>query len=206
MTEKISGYIIDNIIYKNEKIETQEKEIMIFGMTRILEDLPKFIIIILICFTLGFLKELAIVFVITTLYKTFVGGAHCKTNLECLLFSLIYFLLPIILAKSLIYDSVYLYILTIATFIYSLVVITKAPYDTEEIPIIKKEKRKKLQTYARISICLMTLITMLFIKNPETIKIIIYTVLLINIFTSNKIYKFLRCKHGYESIEYKDSY
>ena len=45
MVDKISNYILDNILYKNEKIEGDKREVMLFGVTRIVEDIPKYLII-----------------------------------------------------------------------------------------------------------------------------------------------------------------
>ena len=32
MVEKMSGYIVDNVLYKGEKIEGDQREIMMFGI------------------------------------------------------------------------------------------------------------------------------------------------------------------------------
>ena len=48
MVDKISNYILDNVLYKNEKIEGDSREIMLFGITRIVEDVPKYIVILAI--------------------------------------------------------------------------------------------------------------------------------------------------------------
>ena len=42
MVDKISNYILDNLLYKDEKVEGDEREIMLFGVTRIVEDIPKY--------------------------------------------------------------------------------------------------------------------------------------------------------------------
>ena len=42
MVEKMSEYIIDNFLYKGENISGDEREVMSFGITRILEDIPKY--------------------------------------------------------------------------------------------------------------------------------------------------------------------
>ena len=88
MVDKISNYILDNILYRNEKIEGDQREVMLFGVTRIVEDIPKYIIIFLIALSLDILTQLLVVLAITIAYKTFVGGAHARTNLVCLISSI----------------------------------------------------------------------------------------------------------------------
>ncbi|MEG1362977.1 MAG: accessory gene regulator B family protein [Clostridia bacterium] len=207
MTEKLSMYIVDNILYKGETIDQDQKDIMTFGVTRILEDIPKFIIVTVLCYFLNILKEAGIVLIITAIYKIFIGGAHARTNLECLFFSIIYFILPVLTAIYIPVSIVAQYILIIFTIMFSLyVIITKAPADTEEIPIINKKRRKLLKNIAFISLLMIIIYVIFFSNNIIYSNIILYTMIIINFYTTKPMYKLLKCKHGYESEEYKDLY
>ena len=73
MIDKISKWILDLI--SNSEQTNEEKEILLFGITRIVEDIPKTIGIVLIGISLGIIKEIAIVTLIILLYKTLTGGA-----------------------------------------------------------------------------------------------------------------------------------
>ncbi len=207
MIERMSQYIVRNILLTDEQSSDDEKEIILFGVTRILEDLPKFIAIFLMCYLLNMLKELSIVFLITISYKTFVGGAHARTNLGCFLISSMYFILPIILAKYFNYSAYLLYILVAVAIIFSIYIIVKiAPADTEEVPIINKKKRNQLKVFGGISIIVITFSTIMLIKDITYIKIILYTLFLINLFATPLAYKLLKCKLGIEAEEFKDLY
>ena len=48
MVEKMSSYIVDNMLFKGETIDSDKREVMMFGITRILEDVPKYVLIFLI--------------------------------------------------------------------------------------------------------------------------------------------------------------
>ena len=207
MVEKMSQYIVNNILFKNDTIDDNEKDIMLFGVTRILEDIPKFAGIFFMCYLLGILKELGIAFAVTLCYKTFIGGAHARTNMQCFIVSSIYFILPIMFAKYIDYSINIFYIIYIITMIFSIYIIIKvAPADTEEIPIINKNKRKKMKFAGFISLILLSILTLLLIKNITYMKIIIYTMFLINIFATPLMYKLLRCKLGIESDEFRKFY
>ena len=149
MLEKVSDFIVCDVLFKNEKISSEQKEVMTFGVTRILEDAPKYIIIFGIGMYLNFLKELLLVLLITCTYKTYIGGAHARTNIICLLSSLVAFFTPIVLPIYINLSNLAMYILYTLNCILSLYIIIKiAPGDTEEIPILKKKKRVKMKIKA----------------------------------------------------------
>lgn len=200
----MSNYILDNFLYKDEKVEGNEREIMLFGITRILEDIPKYTIIFLIGYFCNILQYMGIVLAITMMYKTFVGGVHARTNIACLIFSTIYFILPVFIAK---YINVNIYLLTLVTFLLSLIVIWRiAPADTEEIPILKKAKRKKLKLIGLISLLVILSFNLLEIQDLYIQNIILITILNIDLCTTKLVYKFFKCKYSYESEEFKEYY
>lgn len=204
VVDKISNYILDNLLYKDEKVEGDEREIMLFGVTRIVEDIPKYTLIILISCYLGVIKRVGIVFLITLLYKVFVGGAHARTNLGCLVVSTLYFLIPAFLPEYLNIGNKVIYILYSIVFIFSLyVIINIVPADTEEIPILNKNKRKLMKCLAFISL-IGIYVLVLIINNSVLYKITLTTVFLIDLVAIKPVYKMFRCKYSYESEEFKD--
>lgn len=204
MIEKMSNYILDNFLYRNEKVIGDEREVMLFGITRILEDIPKYTIIFLLACVLNILQYVGIVLAVTIIYKGFIGGAHARTNLGCLISSIIYFILPVYLAK---YININVYLLSAITLLSSLFVIWKiAPADTEEIPILKKDKRNKLKIIGLISVLFIIAFNLLEIENLYIQNIILVTIMFINLCTTKPVYKFYKCKYSYESEEFKEYY
>lgn len=207
MFYKISNYILDNFLYKGQELDDEKREIMNFGIVRIIEDIPKYIGIFLIALFLNILKELFIVYAVNMVYKTFVGGAHARTNLICFISSTIFFILPILVAKYITLPSIIQYIIYFFNFVFSIYVIVKiAPADTEEVPIINKERRKKLKVGALISITLIYISALFIIKSNIISNMIIYITLLINISTTKPIYELYKCTYGWESDEWKEYY
>lgn len=206
MVDKFSNYLLDNFLYKGESVEGNEREIMLFGITRIVEDVPKYLFIFLVSLFFDVLPQVGVVLLITILYKVLVGGAHARSNFECFIFTSLYFFIPVLIGKFVNIPMLYLYIVSAFILIYSFFVIYKhVPADTEEIPILNKEKRKKYKIYAIISITLIYISTIIISRlNVEYAKVIFSTVFLINFFTSKFMYKILRCKHSYESDEFKE--
>lgn len=203
MVDKISSYILDNVLYKNEKIEGEQREIMLFGLTRIVEDIPKYITIFLIALLLNILMETLIVLAINIVYKTFVGGAHARTNFICLVSSVIFFISPSLLAKYVNLSFSITVIASVCVYVFSCyVIIRHAPADTEEVPILNINKRKLFKVLAFISLNFIYVL-MLLIKNQNISFIILTTITYINIFATNPMYKLYSCKHSYESKEFE---
>ena len=64
MIDKISVYILDNFLYKNEKLIGDQRDIMLFGITRIIEDIPKYIFILIFGFIFKMLDLFGIIFIL----------------------------------------------------------------------------------------------------------------------------------------------
>lgn len=204
MVDKISNYILDNILYKNETIDGDKREVMLFGVTRIVEDIPKYLIIFLIALSLNILMQVLIVLVITIAYKSFVGGAHARTNLVCLISSIIFFISPVVLAKYIDLSNNIMIIASALVFVFSVyIIIRHAPADTEEVPILNKKRRKLFKVLAFISLILVY-VSMLLIKNKITSTIILITLTYINFIATKPMYKLYKCKYSYESDEFKE--
>ena len=149
------------------------------------------------------LLDLAVVFAVMVVYKSFVGGAHARTNLVCLISSNIIFFTPIVVSKLFSFTAFAINTMYIAMFLFSMFVICYiAPADTEEIPILNSKKRTKIKIKALISLICVYIISILFC-NQDVQEIILMTILLINVCTTKPIYRLYKCKYSYESEEFK---
>lgn len=203
MIEKVSDFIVCDMLYKNETISCEQKEVMTFGVRRILEDIPKYVAIICICTYLNLLLELVIVILVTAFYKSYIGGAHAKTNLICFISSTIIFLAPILIPKYITFSKFSMYILDILVLVSSAYIIIKvAPGDTEEIPILKRKRRNKMKIKATIIFTFLYFSAVFFINNLYFTQIVLLTILFINLMATNLAYKMFGCKHSYESEEF----
>lgn len=198
MVEKISKKILSVISDENDSNEQQE--ILLFGITRIVEDVPKYLAMLIICIMIGVLKEFCVVMIVTMLYKTFTGGVHLHTNIGCFIGSTLSVLsciyIPIYLAKT---GKLFIP-LVVFTYIFSVyVILTYVPADVPEIPVINEKRRKRDKIMSFIVLNILFLVAMLFIKNLIYKYIIVITVLNIDIMTTRTIYKIFKNKYGYEN-------
>ena len=198
--EKISINIVNNYLGITE--ESDKRDILIFGVQRVLEDITKIIIILIIAMILNIVTEVLLVFSLMMIYKNFLGGAHAKTNIICTIVSTLECLGPIYFAKYIMLDTKSLYYLSIATIIFSIYCIIKhAPSDTENIPKINIKQRHVLKILAFIT-CLIIIFAFLFIfKNNYYSTIALVILNLSNLNTTDIMYKIAGCKRGYESMQ-----
>lgn len=198
MVEKISKKILS--IISDETESNEQQEILLFGITRIVEDIPKYIAMLIICILIGVFKEFCIVMAVTMIYKTFTGGVHLHTNIGCFVGSMISILsciyLPMFLAR---FDNIMLPIMMF-TYIFSVyVILTYVPADVPEIPIINEGRRKRDKIIAFIVLNILFLIAILLIKNLIYKYIIMITILNIDLMTTRTMYKIFKNKYGYEN-------
>lgn len=198
MIEKISNKILELISNKNQTEE--EKEILLFGITRIVEDIPKTIGIVIIGLILGIIKEMAIVTLIIMLYKTFTGGVHAKTNWGCFAYSLIFYLAIIYSAKYLVFAGIVKYSIYAIIYIFSMYTIfVYVPADVPEIPKVNLKLRKQLKIKSIVMLNLIYLVSLVILKDVLIQNLVIYSVFYISIMTTRTIYKIFKAEYGFET-------
>lgn len=198
MIDKISRKIL--LLLSSDNQSEQEKEIMLFGITRIVEDIPKAIGIILIGLILKIIKEITVVTIIMMIYKTFAGGAHAKTNLGCFIYSVVFYLSIIYSSKYLLFygiNKVGIYILMYIFSIYAILVYV--PADVPEIPKVNKNIRRSLKIKSLVILNIVYIITFIFVKDIITQNLIIYSTFFISLMTTRTIYNIFKSEYGYET-------
>lgn len=205
LIERISNYLVDKVLFKDENPDTDEREVILFGVTRIVEDIPKYVAIFIISLILGILKDVGTVFLIVLLYKTFIGGAHARTNIGCFIITSIFFITPSFIARNIEITDKLFYIIFAIINIFSIYIILRyAPADTEEVPILNKNKRKTMQILAFISQILIDISLFYVIEDVNIKKIVLISLFYCDIVATNISYKLLRCTRSKDSKEFQD--
>ena len=152
-----------NIIYMNAFVTKEDEEKIRYALVVIINEFFKLIILVLLFSLFGkvqyFLFSLAILFMI----RTFSGGRHFGSSLQCLIISVIFFVLSCIVFVD------YLTIIENITYLFvfiSLALITVySPFPNPKRPIKNKKRRCRLKV---ISIFFSILIAlMLFSINDD---------------------------------------
>lgn len=198
MIEKISQKITTYLL-KDTIADAERKEVLLFGVTRIVEDIPKTIGIVLIGIALNILKEMLIVTAVIALYKSFVGGVHAKTNLGCFLSSVVFYLATIYCSKFIVLENEMYILALILNYIFALYCIwVYVPADVPEIPKINSKLRKRTKIKAVIMLNVIYLIALLVIKDGITQSLVMFSIFSINLMTTRTMYKLFKNEYGYE--------
>lgn len=198
MIERISQRILK--ILSDENDSEEQKEILLFGIIRIIEDIPKYIGMFIICLLLGIAKEFFAVMAVTVLYKTFTGGVHLHTNIGCFIGSMFSVLSCIYIPHIVSYFQYNNLYIAAFVYIFSIYIIwVYVPADVPEIPIINENRRKRDKIMSFLILNLLYIIAFFVIKSSVYMNIVFITIFSIDLMTTRTMYKIFKNHYGYET-------
>ena len=137
MKKVVVDYLMNNISNNYKYDDTKLLEIR-YGIETIYLTITKTIIVTIISLILGTFKELLLFILFYGLLRLVGFGLHAKKAWHCWVFSLLLFsLIPYLIKILIIPRIVYLIVFIICTILF----IIYAPADTEKRPLIHKKKR-----------------------------------------------------------------
>ena len=199
MIEKFCNYLTVKIRKNMPEITDERAEVINYGLQLVVGEVPKIFIMILIAYALGILKLSIISFLVVMPYRTFAGGFHLKTHIGCIVGTTLFYCGNVILSQHIILEQFFIKaILVLAVWIFSMCMIKLyAPADTENVPIISKNDRKKKQILSHITMSI-TLAISLFIENSVISNMLIFGVLIESLAITRFAYILTKNKYGYE--------
>lgn len=186
---------LTELIAKELNLENSKLNIVSYGLEVIIGGLIKLIFFILVPWMLGVLREFLIAYISFAFLRIVAGGIHCSAFYRCLIVSLTSYLgiaytVIFIAIIPLPYRELYWGVLVLAF----LVVVTRAPVDVEEKPIISPQRRLRLKILSCFHVVIFFLLSLLW--NPEsTIYLASGLAILFQVFTLTdsgaKFFKFI---------------
>lgn len=150
MKEVFLNRTINFIAANQGNLTEEDKEKLAYGLEGIYLTITKMIIILLIAFLLGFLKEFIIALILFNIIRFPGFGFHASKSIVCLISSTVLILgLPYLFVNI----NLNLYIKIILCVISIITFIIFAPADTHKRPLTNKKKR----VIRKISTCLLAL-------------------------------------------------
>jgi len=173
MKKKILNKAI-NMIKKNKKLDSNQEEIILYGLESIYLTLSKIIIVLLLAIILEILKEVLILLLCYNVFRLVGFGLHATKSSYCLISSIVMFIGGAFICK-------YLYIpntIQIILAIFSMIIFYfYAPADTKKRPIINMKKRKIYKTLTVLFSLLFTIAIITLKDNPITIYMMLGMIL-----------------------------
>lgn len=198
MIDKFCAYLTKKIRKEMPEVDDEREEVIMYGLQNIIGELPKGIIILIIAYILGIFKLTVISILIIAPYRCVSGGVHMKTHIGCIIYTLLLYSGSSLLGKYIVLTGNVKIMLTIAIWIFCMIMIKLyAPADTENLPILRKKERKQKQILSYIIITSEILIA-IFIKNTTISGIIIFGDFIQTLTITRIAYKVTHNKYGHE--------
>lgn len=198
MIDNICTFLTNRIRKEMPEVDDEKAEIIFYGLQNILGEIPKTILMILIAFFLGILKETLIAFFMILPYRAVSGGFHLKTHLGCIVGTCSFYFGIVLLAKYIVLNPIAKYVLISVIWGWGMIMIKKyVPADTENVPILESKVRRKKQVLAYI-IYTIGLAMAILIENNMFANMLIFGSIFQTFAVTKLAYKLTKNKYGYE--------
>lgn len=198
MVDKICEHLTNRIKNSLPDVDDEKAEIINYGLQNIIGEIPKNFVVLLIAYLIGVLDLALLALLILIPYRTVSGGFHLKTHIGCIVGTSSFYCGIALLSKYIVMNPTTKYLIAFAIWIFSMVMIKLyAPADTENVPILRKQDRKRKQILSYI-IATISLIIAIIIPNQIISNIIIFGTLFQTITITKFAYKLTNNKYGYE--------
>ena len=198
MIDTICTFLTNRIRKEMPEIDDERAEVINYGLQNIVGEIPKTFLLFIISFILGMLKEVLFMFIVLTPYRGASGGFHLKTHLGCIIGTTVFYCGTVLLSQHVILEDITKYILIGISWIFGMFMIKLyAPADTENVPILSKNDRKKKQIIAYIAYSI-GLIAALLIQDNVISNIVLFGNLLQTLTITKLAYRLTKNKYGYE--------
>lgn len=198
MIDKLCLFLTEKIQKEMPDVDEERAEVINYGIHLIVGEIPKILLVLIIAYILGVLKDTILMILMLLPYRACSGGFHLKTHIGCTIATTLYYCgVPKISNYFIFYNPMKL-IFILSVLIFGTIMITRyAPADTENIPILRKKERrqKKILSYIFLFV---GLITATIITNNKISNILIFGNLAQSIMITPIAYKLTKNKYGYE--------
>ena len=198
MIDKICSFLTEKIQKEMPEIDNEKAEVINYGIQLIIGEIPKGIILLICAYFLGVFKETLLMILVLSPYRAFSGGFHLKTHLGCIVSTNLYYCGVALISKNIILYNPIKVILALCIWIFSMIMVKLyAPADTENVPILRKEERKRKKIFSYIALSV-GLIVAVIVKSNELSNILLFGTLCQSFMISRLAYKITNNKYGYE--------
>ncbi len=172
LIEKCATEIAKWCLHDEMKISNEQKEILIYGYTLLLENIYKTIILLIIALFTGTLWETLLIIGSFALLRCFSGGIHCRSSLGCTLGMVGVWVVGLIVSRI----ELPLIVLIMMGVIIVWTVLRYAPRSTRNNPIQSKKvwRQKRIGSLVVMALLLTVgIVCSLLLDRPEILNMIL---------------------------------
>lgn len=152
------------LICNNTTTKQNDEEKIRYALIVIINELVKLISLFLVFFFIGKLSYFIFSMIILLTLRTFSGGKHYNSSLECLVISLVFFLITCIVFVDYIAIPMKLVYLIIVTSLILIIIFSPCP--NPKRPIRHKKRRSNLK-FSSIFLSILVALILLYLKNEK---------------------------------------
>lgn len=198
MIDIICTFLTNRIRKEMPEIDDERAEVINYGLQNIIGEIPKIFIMLGIAYFLGIFKLALFTFIVLFPYKGASGGVHLKTHVGCIVLTTVFYCLIPFVSQYINLTNTIKYILIFIVWIFGIVMIKLyAPADTENVPILNKNDRRKKQIISYITFSV-GLIAAGIVKDSTVSNILILSNFIQTLFITRLAYRITNNKYGYE--------
>lgn len=172
LIEKCASGIVKWCFRDETKVSNEQKEILIYGYTLLLENVYKTIILLIIALFTGTLWETLLIIGSFVLLRCFSGGIHCRSSLGCTLGMIGVWVVGLIVSRI----ELPLIVLIMMGIIIVWTVLRYAPQSTGNNPIQNKKVWQQKRIGSLVVMALLLIVGMvcgLLLNRPEILNMIL---------------------------------
>ncbi|PYG88693.1 accessory gene regulator B [Ruminiclostridium sufflavum DSM 19573] len=190
MLSKIVKKITDEIVMNVPGITEEKAEQIDYGLYVAFSDSLKLIAVLITALFLGKFEYTVVAAVVFALNKSYLGGAHAKTQVGCLISYFVFIFSSVYICESVdvLYINIFLFIVS------GILAALFAPADLVTKPIISERKKKELKIKGSLLLLLLFLVS--FFVPVVYSNIISLITLISTINTTPLVYKLTKNKRG----------
>ena len=192
MSELVIGKCMTLIKTNKPELTKTELEIIQYGLHGLYLSITKIVVLITIAIVLNQLKELLLLLFLFGILRSNAFGMHASKSWMCWVATIPIFTIIPRLAMNI---TIPFYIKYICSLLFILHIYKYAPADTRKRPIVNKDIRKKYKLLATLTGAIFALIS-LFTSFNLLGNMLIFSLLLINIFISPLTYKIFKMPYN----------
>ncbi len=177
-----------SLIQKYNNFDEEKLSIIKYGLESIYILITKSIVVFLVSYFLGLLKETLLFLLFYNCMRATAFGLHATKSWICLVSSVSIFIVLPFLCKVLIIPFIFKIILGIIGIIF---ILKNAPADTYKRPIVSLKRRKVLKIIS-FFLSITMVVCSLIIKNNFISNSLIFSILLECLLISPTVYKFFK--------------
>jgi len=158
---------------KNGNYSDEQIEIAIYGLEAIYLMITKMIVIFLLSYLLGILKETLLLLISYNVIRSQAFGIHASKSVYCLISSTLMFVGGALVCKYVAIPFVFVIIMAL---ICNVCLLLYAPADTHKRPLVNEKKRKRFK-YVSFSLGIIYTVLIIVFRNYSIVNYLLFGML-----------------------------